>query len=167
MVRLWMRVLWVPSVWIIQMRSTFCQGPSWQYIRSWGSVGEKSRWLTQSVECSSILMSPGFSPLGPGSSRMVKSTSGGAARRVLHHLRPCWAADSAGPGRRWRRGCRDSGGRRWSTCPGRSARAPLRAGRAQPPPQETHSVALGSPTGICFVVSARAQRLICVDAGQC
>ena len=73
MVRLWMSVLCVPSVWIIQMRSTFCHGPSWQYISSSGSVGEKSRWLIQSVECSRTLMSPGFSPLGPGSRRMVKS----------------------------------------------------------------------------------------------
>ena len=43
-------MLWVPSVWIIQMRLTSCQVPSWQYMSSVGSVGEKSRWLIQSVE---------------------------------------------------------------------------------------------------------------------
>ena len=44
-------------------------------------MGEKSRWLTQSVEWSRVFMSPGFSPLGPGSRRMVKRTSGRRAAR--------------------------------------------------------------------------------------
>src|ERR1035438_6134474 len=54
MVRLWISVLCVPSVWIIQMRSTFCHGPSWQYISSVGSVGEKSRSEEHTSELQSL-----------------------------------------------------------------------------------------------------------------
>ena len=38
----------LPSVWIVQMRSTLCQGPSWQNISRAGSVGENWTWLSQS-----------------------------------------------------------------------------------------------------------------------
>src|SRR5271163_2153477 len=46
-----------------------------------GSVGEKSMWPIQSVEWKRILMWPGFSPLGPGSSRTVNMTTGMRAAR--------------------------------------------------------------------------------------
>ena len=50
-------------------------------------MGEKRRWLTQSVEWRSVFMVPGFSPLGPGSRRRVKRTSGKTRGEAgLHHL---------------------------------------------------------------------------------
>ena len=39
----------VPSVRIVQMRSSLCHGPSWQNISSVGSVGENWTWFSQSV----------------------------------------------------------------------------------------------------------------------
>ncbi len=72
--------LCVPSVRMVQMRSTACHGPSWQYISSVGSLGEKSRWFTQSVLCRSRVILPVLR-------FNVKSTSGmRAASRLLHHL---------------------------------------------------------------------------------
>src|ERR1035437_1897310 len=43
MVRLWMFVNPVPSERMIQMRTTFCHGPSWQNMSKFGSVGENTR----------------------------------------------------------------------------------------------------------------------------
>ena len=43
MVRVWILMIWLPSVRIVQMRSTLCHGPSWQNISRFGSVGENSR----------------------------------------------------------------------------------------------------------------------------
>ena len=90
-VRLWISVLCVPSVWIIQMRSTFCHGPSWQYISSVGSVGEKSRWLTQSVRVQQRVKLPGLQV------DRVQRERDARGQPLLHHLRPCSAAARCGP----------------------------------------------------------------------
>jgi hypothetical protein len=37
---------------MVQMRSTICQAPSWQYSSRVGSAGENCRWFSQSVLCS-------------------------------------------------------------------------------------------------------------------
>ena len=41
MVRVWIFVIWLPSVRMVQMRSTLCQGPSWQNISSVGIGGRE------------------------------------------------------------------------------------------------------------------------------
>ena len=48
----------MPSVRMVQMRSTLCHGPSWQNISSVGSVGENSRWFSQSLALWIVLTSP-------------------------------------------------------------------------------------------------------------
>ena len=57
---------------MVQMRSTLCHGPSWQNIRSVGSVGENSRWLSQSVLVRMVFTFAGLQS-------MVKSAMGKCA----------------------------------------------------------------------------------------
>jgi hypothetical protein len=68
-VRAWIFRRSVPSVRIVQMRSTLCQGPSWQNMISVGSVGENWMWLSHSVlgwnvRIAPVLMSMAYSRIG-------------------------------------------------------------------------------------------------------
>src|SRR3972149_790885 len=47
-----------PSVLIVQMRSTSCQGPSWQYRIRVESVGDICTWFSQSFDRCTIVISP-------------------------------------------------------------------------------------------------------------
>ena len=58
MVRVWILRNPVPSVRIVQMRSTLCHGPSWQNMMRVGSDGENCTWFSQSVLWLKVLILP-------------------------------------------------------------------------------------------------------------
>jgi hypothetical protein len=60
MVRVWTLVRAEPSVRIVQMRSTRCQGPSWQNITRVGSVGENWAWPSHLSDLWTTLRAPVF-----------------------------------------------------------------------------------------------------------
>ncbi len=53
----------MPSARIVQIRSTLCHGPSWQYMICCGSVGENWMWLSQSVEAVTTFRAPVFTSI--------------------------------------------------------------------------------------------------------
>ena len=162
----------MPSVWISQMRSTFCHMPSWQYISNCGSVGENSRWFTQSVECSSILMVPAFSPFGPGASRMVNSTTGMCAASRRSIIAPLSSRLHIGPAEGRVRGGGTHGSGRTG---GRSPRCSLRARstRSNTPAESSRRrgkkcvrrIGIAART-VGRVIRSRAQRLVRIHAGD-
>ena len=154
------------------MRSTFCHMPSWQYISNRGSVGENSRWFTQSVECRSILMCPGLLAVRPRRQPDGEQHHGNARRQSPLHHRALVFRLHIGPAQRRVRGGGTHGSGRTG---GRSPRCSLRARSTR---SKTHaepscrrgkkcvrSIRIAART-VRRVIRSRAQRLVRIHAGD-